>query len=201
MENSSGNAPIITGTDIPASIKERISRIANELKIEKKGENEEVKFTYFNLEDITKVLVPLLHKYKMNMEFDMMYRNDSDMYRGELSLEDFDSDKARSFHFDIPLAELANVTASQSAGATLTYCKRYMIMNVFHIADNSSDLDNSNNHPSGPKLAPIDKIVDKIKASTTPEKLKVWEEWIPVSGYPQPQKDIMLRVIEEVKKK
>ena len=194
-----------TNIEKQLSVKERISRISNELKVEKKGENEELRanFIYFNLEDITKALIPMLFKYRLSMEFDMRFIKENDMYRGELEIGDFDDDRkdVRVFTFDIPLAELSGVTKSQSAGATLTYCKRYVIMNVFHIADNSSDLDNSNNKIAKPDAKSFEKLVEKIKASKTPEKLKTWKEWVPVSGLTQGQKDFMLRTIEEMEKK
>ena len=44
-------------------------------------------------------------------------------------------------HFDIPLTTVAGASEAQNAGATMTYCKRYMIMNAFNIAENEVDPD------------------------------------------------------------
>ncbi len=142
------NKKTIIGTEKSKSVKERIVLISNEIRVSKDGKNEFTKSGYFQPDDILKALNPLLQKYRLILEFDMQFIKEIEMYRGELTVADFDDDKeTRVFHFDIPMQELKGAGRAQSAGATQTYCKRYMLMNAFNLADNKADLDNSKNKP------------------------------------------------------
>lgn len=150
------------------SVKERIVIISNEIRIAKAGRNDFTKSGYFQPDDILKALNPLLKEHRLIAVFNMEYDKTSEMYKGSLSIEDFDNtDGNVMYKFDIPMQELKAVGAAQSAGATQTYCKRYMFMNAFNLADNKADLDNSKNKPSEPA-----DYAKKLKAAKTVEELR-----------------------------
>lgn len=154
------------------SVKERIVIISNELRVSKDGRNDFIKAGYFKPDDIMQAINPLLEKYRLIVEFDMTFSKEIEMYRGELTIEDFDDDKgARACHLDIPMQELKGVGMAQSAGATQTYCKRYMFMSAFNISDNKADLDNSKNKPA-------EKINWEAKLKATKSLKEVQELWI-----------------------
>ena len=46
------------------------------------------------------------------------------------------------------MQELRSVGKAQMAGATQTYCKRYLYMNAFNLADNKADPDSKTNKPA-----------------------------------------------------
>jgi len=126
------------------SIKEKIVQISNELRLNKEGKNAFQKYDYFRPDDIAKAINPLMEKYRLIIMFNLPFNKDKGMYEGELSIEGLDTDEKIVYKFDIPLTKVQGTSEAQGAGATMTYCKRYMIMNVFNIAENSADLDSMN---------------------------------------------------------
>ncbi len=130
------------------NVKQRIIKITNEIRIERKGKNDFHKFEYFRPDDVLQALNPLLDKYNLIMLFNMEFLAESQMYKGTLRLEDLkDQNDAIDYRFDIPLTDVSGSSKAQGAGATQTYCKRYMIMNTFNIAENNSDLDSMKHKP------------------------------------------------------
>ena len=124
------------------TIKQKIVAISNELRLTKEGENPFQNFSYFKPDDILKALNPLLEKYSLFMSFNLPYNHEKVMYEAVLYFEDLEDEKQSiTYKFDIPLTKVVGASEAQGAGATLTYAKRYSIMNAFSIADNSDDLD------------------------------------------------------------
>mgnify|MGYP001565121312 CR=1 FL=1 len=124
------------------SIKSKIVAVSNDLRLTKDGENPFQKFSYFKPDDILKALNPLLEKYNLFMSFNLPYNHEKAMYEAVLYFEDLEDKKQNiTYKFDIPLTKVAGASEAQGAGATMTYAKRYSIMNAFSIADNSDDLD------------------------------------------------------------
>ena len=153
------------------SVKERIVLISNEIRISKEGKNEFTRSGYFQPDDILRAINPLLKAHRLIAEFDMEFIKEIEMYRGTLTIEDFDTAASRAYKFDIPMQELKGAGRAQSAGATQTYCKRYMFMNTFNLADNKADLDNKNNRPGGKDTGSID-WEKKLKSAKNLEELK-----------------------------
>lgn len=124
------------------TIKSKIVAISNELRLTKEGENPFQKFSYFKPDDILKALNPLLEKHGLFMSFNLPYNHEKSMYEAVLYFEDLEDEKQNiTYKFDIPLTKVAGASEAQGAGATMTYAKRYSLMNAFSIADNSDDLD------------------------------------------------------------
>lgn len=130
------------------SVKERIVIISNEIRVTKAGKNDFIKAEYFKPDDIMIALNPLLKKYRLFSYFKMVFVKEIEMYSAELTIEDFDSLDMKVYYFHIPMQVLKGTGEAQSAGATITYAKRYSFMNVFNISDNKSDLDNPKNKPA-----------------------------------------------------
>ncbi len=124
------------------TIKQKIVAISNELRLTKEGENPFQNFLYFKPDDILKALNPLLEKYNLFMSFNLPFNKEKGMYEAILYFEDLE-DVAQNinYKFDIPLTKVVGASEAQGAGATMTYAKRYSIMNAFSIADNTDDLD------------------------------------------------------------
>lgn len=127
------------------SVKERIVIISNEIRVTKAGKNDFMKAEYFKPDDIMRALNPLLEKYRLFSYFKMVFLKEIEMYSAELTIEDLDSLDMKVYYFHIPMQVLKGAGEAQSAGATITYAKRYSFMNVFNISDNKSDLDNPKN--------------------------------------------------------
>ena len=130
------------------TVSERIVKISNEIRVQKAGHNEFTRSGYFQPDDIMKAINPLLSKYSLISLFNMTFSKEKDMYEGVLQIADstnkVDSGEQTkiTYRFDIPMQELkGNAGKAQNAGATQTYCKRYMFMNAFNLADNKADPD------------------------------------------------------------
>jgi len=155
------------------SVAKRIIKISNEIRVNKSGHNDFIKSNYFEPDTILRALNPLLLKYNLIILFNMTYSKEKEMYEGVLQIADStntvaDGEQSKiTYRFDIPIQELKNAGNAQSAGATQTYCKRYLIMNAFNLADNKVDLDNVKN-----KLADVVDYKKKLEATKSLEELK-----------------------------
>lgn len=152
------------------TIKQRIVEISNELRLEKDGRNDFAKYDYFRPDDILKALIPLLIKYNLFIKFNLEIIND--YYRGTLIISDFQLKQStvfreadsETFIFDIDKANVKGANPSQNSGATLTYAKRYSLMNAFNIADNSDDFDS--NEMTKKSLAVLTpEIIEEMKSA------------------------------------
>lgn len=162
--------------DIKKSVKERIILISNEIRIGKSGSNEFTRSNYFQPDEVLRAITPLLHKYNLISIFKMPFNKDKEMYEGSLTIEDFDTPEAVTFTFDIPMQELKSVGRAQMAGATQTYCKRYLFMDAFNLADNKADPDSKNNKPADNK-----DYKKKLEGAKTLDELqKIWASVPPI---------------------
>jgi hypothetical protein len=127
------------------SVKKRIIKIANLLRVKKEGENKFANYTYFQPDAILANLNPLLEEYNLFIKFQLrIHPQKENFYVGELTIEDVDnSDDKEVYYFDIEKAEVKGANPAQNSGATLTYSKRYSLMNAFNIADNDDDFDSN----------------------------------------------------------
>lgn len=184
------------------SVKERVVAIINELSLQRAGKNDFQGFKYFKPDDILRNINPLLEKNNLITMFNMEYIKESEMYRGVLIIEDIISPEAVRYSFDIPLTQVKGAGQAQNAGATMTYCKRYMIMNAFNIADNEVDPDNVKNKPvvnnSQNAVVDISKTIEQIRNTKDKDKLLDWKKKAGASKiYTEAQKNLILRAIEE----
>jgi len=127
------------------SVKKRIVKIANLLRVKKEGENKFANYTYFQPDAILANLNPLLEEYDLFTKFELkVHPTKENYYLGELTIEDVDTEDGKQiYEFDIEKAEVKGANAAQNSGATLTYGKRYSLMNAFNIADNDDDFDSN----------------------------------------------------------
>jgi hypothetical protein len=125
------------------TIYEKIIEISNRLRVGKDGSNRG--FKYFKPDDINEAINPSLKEFKMIAIFKMPFSPTKGMYEGNLLLIDYEATetmpKSVEYTFDIPKTSVPGASEAQNAGATLTYCKRYMTMSAFNLADNAADPD------------------------------------------------------------
>lgn len=121
------------------TVKKRIVLISNKLRIGKDGKNTFSNYNYFKPDDIMQALNPLLEEYNLILIFNL--NNKESYYQAQLIVEDTESDDRQEYIFDIQKATVKGANEAQNSGATLTYAKRYILMNCFNIADNDADFD------------------------------------------------------------
>jgi hypothetical protein len=144
------------------SVKKRIVKISNEIRIDKEGKNTFSNYDYFKPDDILKKLNPLLEENNIIAIFNLKTHETKDgYYAALLTIEDMDSEERVNYQFDIEKAEVKGANKAQNSGATLTYAKRYSLMNAFNIADNDDDFD-SKKKPKG-NSDPQAKLTKSIK--------------------------------------
>jgi len=127
------------------SVKKRIVKIANLLRLEKDGINTFGGYDYFKPDSILAAINPLLEEYDLFTKFELkVHPTKENYYLGELTIEDVDTEDGKQiYEFDIEKAEVKGANKAQNSGATLTYAKRYSLMNAFNIADNNDDYDSN----------------------------------------------------------
>lgn len=126
------------------SVKKRIVKIANLLRLEKDGKNTFSGYDYFKPDSIMSKLNPLLEEYNLITLFNLkIHEFKDDYYTAYLTIADTGTDEKVEYQFDIEKAEVKGANKAQNSGATLTYAKRYSLMNAFNIADNDDDFDSN----------------------------------------------------------
>lgn len=120
-------------------LKEKIVAIQNELRIGKDGKNSFANYSYFQPDSILNMLNPLFLKHKVFSKFNLHLKDA--YYEGELILSDAETQESETYIFDILKATVKGANEAQNSGATLTYAKRYSLMNAFNIAENNADFD------------------------------------------------------------
>jgi hypothetical protein len=122
------------------SIAERIICIQNELRVNKDGRNTFSNYDYFKPDEILQALNPLLQKYNVFVKFDLEEKSEN-TYSAKTTIRNAEGTVAEVYLFDINKASVKGANEAQNSGATMTYAKRYSLMNIFNIAENSSDFD------------------------------------------------------------
>jgi len=148
-------------------VKKRIVKISNLLRVGKDGKNDFAKYDYFKPDDVLKNLNPLLEEHNLITIFNL--KNEGDFYKAVLTVEDTESDQKVEYVFDICKATVKGANEAQNSGATMTYAKRYSLMNAFNIADNEADFD-SKKPDTSKQSKPNEKITTVSKITTEQAK-------------------------------
>lgn len=122
------------------NLQEKIITIQNELRVTKDGLNRFANYNYFQPDTILNLLNPLLQKHGVFTKFNLHYKET--YYTAELLLVNVEKPTETELYvFDILKATVKGANEAQNSGATLTYAKRYSLMNAFNIAENNADFD------------------------------------------------------------
>ena len=172
------------------TLQEKIVLIMNELRASKDGKNSFANYNYFKPDDLLNLLNPLLLKHKLFCKFNLIYKDS--YYQAELILAD---DKEKEIYlFDILKATVKGANEAQNSGATLTYAKRYSLMNAFNIAENDADFD-SDEH------AKRELVAEKKIAKPAPEPDYIGKIRILINEYQGADKNELADLCAEAKKK
>lgn len=155
--------------NIELTVAERIINIQNEIRLNKEGRNTFSKYNYFKPDDLNNALNPLLMKYNLLLVFNMDLNissytakeeiitkdeNKDNVYKYDGNIQYFacnikicdaaDISQGIEYTMDFEKARVKGANPMQNSGASMTYAKRYMLMNIFNIAENDSDYDSDN---------------------------------------------------------
>lgn len=110
------------------------------LNVKKAGHNDYSNYDYYTPEQIGAIMGEIEKKFNLFMHFDLI-RDDFGKEIGILKVIDIESEGHATWKMATDVAELKATNKAQQYGGTMTYCKRYLQMNAFDIADNSADFD------------------------------------------------------------
>lgn len=154
------------------SVKERIIRISNELKIEKTGWNTYGEYAYITPEDLENALRPLLLKYRTFTHLDVRHMENGRNI-AVLTISTFENDDdVQIYTMDVPDITLKAANAAQSVAGLRTYCSRYLKMSAFNVAENSDDLDANNNSDTGENKKGTAKEKQSAEKKNPDERIK-----------------------------
>lgn len=150
---------------VEMSIYEALQAVRYELSkmsLKKSGKNKHLGFSYLELSDHLPKTIELFYKYKLCPVFNII----TDQNGIEIAIMDIYMG-AQSVRFQIPTAEVPNMTGVQSLGAKDTYCRRYLYNNALDLAvpdevDASLDETSKNAKVEDKKATP--KQVEMIKS-------------------------------------
>lgn len=110
------------------AIKKRI--LQSNLK--KSGNNKFAKFKYYELQDIVPTIVTLCEEYGVYTEFSFTEK------LGILRISDAEIEEGKEREITVPMAkaEIKGCNEVQLLGGSITYLKRYLLMNAFDITEN-----------------------------------------------------------------
>jgi hypothetical protein len=150
------------------NIYQKLQKMRVELQnkgLTKSGKNTYNNYEYFELSDF------LPHINQIQQVNNTVSIFDISAERATLSIINCD-DTAQIINFSIPIAELAlkGANAIQNMGGLTTYCRRYLYMIAFEIAENEEFDLNKNNDPKEPEIFYVDDIKIKILKEKMAEK-------------------------------
>lgn len=117
--------------------------LIKETKLKKEGYNEYSNYYYFTPEQIDKLVSEVCRDLDLFCKYDMK-KNDNGIHASCIVI---DLKTSESIEYilctDIPVLKATNI--AQQLGGAVTYSKRYLLMNIFDIVDNTLDFDSKNN--------------------------------------------------------
>ena len=159
------------------SVKERIVRISNEMKVEKTGWNAYSNYAYVTPSDLDNELKPLLEKYRLFIHFTVQKMDDG-KNEAILRVEDWDSESdCQIYNMVTEDITLKAANTAQSTAGLRTFCRRYLLMTAFSVSDDDSDYDAQDNTGSGKSSKNQKKVGEEPDAQKNPDE-KVKDELI-----------------------
>jgi hypothetical protein len=149
------------------TVRERIVRISNELKISKEGRNTFSDYDYIRPDDLQDALKPLYLKYRIFAHFGMRKLKDG-KNEAVLRIEDWNTDSGRQIYtLTVDDISIKGANSAQNVGGLRTYCNKYLLMTAFNISSDEDDLDNGKNTNGGDKKPKAENVKsgDEILAS------------------------------------
>ena len=111
--------------------------------VKKDGRNEFSKYDYFTPEIVSKLVNDACNEVNIICVFSL--KQDSLGYYGEVTTTDFESGEALVTEMRTARPEIKATNETQQMGGMNTYAKRYALMSLFDIEDNTIDFDSQDN--------------------------------------------------------
>ena len=111
--------------------------------IKKDGRNTFSKYDYFTPEHVSKLVNEACIEANIICVFSL--KQDSLGYYGEVVTTDLENGESITTEVRTACPNITATNLTQQMGGMLTYCKRYTLMSLFDIEDNSMDFDSHDN--------------------------------------------------------
>lgn len=139
----------------------RASIKASNLK--KAGHNEYSKYDYYTPEQVDKLVYDACLSERLFNKFQLK-RNEYGLY-GSMDVIDIETGESINFELATEMPKITATNETQQMGGAMTYCNRYMLMNIYDIVDNNLDFD---------AITPQKKQNTSNTSKTSPEDDKKW---------------------------
>ena len=113
--------------------------------VKKDGRNEFSKYDYFTPEIVTKLVNDACIESNLICVFNL--KHDDHGFYGEVITTDLESGEVLTTHMRTARPEIKATNETQQMGGMNTYAKRYALMSLFDIEDNTIDFDSQDNTP------------------------------------------------------
>lgn len=123
----------------------RASIKASDLK--KAGRNTYSDYDYYTPEQVDKLVYDACLSEGLFNKFELK-RDEYGLY-GEMSVIDIETGESQIFILATEMPKITATNATQQMGGAMTYCNRYLLMNIYDIVDNNLDFDSQK--PPAPK--------------------------------------------------
>lgn len=152
-----------------ANIYQKLQKMRVELQkrgLTKSGQNTYSNYEYFELSDF----LPQINEIQQENNTVSLFK----IEEGKATLAIINCENTDEWlEFSIPIAELAlkGANAIQNVGGLTTYCRRYLYMIAFEIAENDLfDPNENNEQPPAPEVFYVDNIKIKVLKDTMAKK-------------------------------
>lgn len=107
----------------------------------KAGRNTFSKYEYFTPEQIESLVISACEKNGIDFHFSLL--QDSIGLYGKVTVVNLDNPTEQvNYELRTEVPEIKATNRTQQYGGAMTYCRRYMLQNIFSIVDNELDFDN-----------------------------------------------------------
>jgi len=147
----------------------RASIKASNLK--KSGRNTYSKYDYYTPEQVDKLVYDACLSEGLFNKFEL--KRDSNGLYGEMSVIDTDKGEVQTFILATEMPEITATNATQQMGGCMTYCNRYLLMNIYDIVENALDPDAQKPQTDIPRKTPAPSKDEKKWLNEGSEEFRV----------------------------
>lgn len=167
------------------TIYQKIMNVRSAIKsttIKKEGRNTYSNYDYFTPGQIDSITFDECKKEGLFNKYDL--KRTSLGLVAQIQVTEIETGDNEIFELAMEIPEIKATNISQQLGGAMTYSKRYLLMNIYDISDNTLDFDSQDNKkqtekPKQPenKAVSAKEVIELMKVQTTLEGVKkIWSD-------------------------
>lgn len=167
------------------TIYQKIMNVRSAIKsttIKKEGRNTYSNYDYFTPGQIDSITFDECKKEGLFNKYDL--KRTSLGLVAQMQVVEIETGESELFELAMEIPEIKATNITQQLGGAMTYSKRYLLMNIYDISDNTLDFDSQDNKkqtekPKQPenKAVSAKEVIELMKVQTTLEGVKkIWSD-------------------------